>query len=112
VAYVSKFLNIVERKYSTTEHEALSMVFVFHKFRNYLLGNKFVLYVDHMAFVVTLTSGLWLSVGCESTKVKRICVKVKHIFISGGECKRVNLMTPKSAFSFKKLHLCMSFEYS
>jgi hypothetical protein len=112
VAYISKFLNIVERKYSTTEREALAMVFVLHKFRNYLFGNKFVFYVDHLVFVVTLTSSLQLSVECESTKVKRICVKVKHILISGGECKRVSLMTSKNAFSFKKLHSCMSFEYS
>jgi hypothetical protein len=58
VVYISKFLNIVERKYSTTEYEALTMVFVLHKFKHYLLGNKFVFYVDHMAFVITLTSGL------------------------------------------------------
>jgi hypothetical protein len=28
------------------------MVFVLHKFRHYLLGNKFVCYVDHMALVL------------------------------------------------------------
>jgi hypothetical protein len=27
------------------------MVFSMHKFRHYLLGNKFVFYVDHMTFV-------------------------------------------------------------
>jgi hypothetical protein len=27
------------------------MVFVLHKFRHYLLGNKFIFYVDHMALV-------------------------------------------------------------
>ncbi len=27
------------------------MVFVLHKFRHYLLGNKFVFYVDHMVLV-------------------------------------------------------------
>jgi len=27
------------------------MVFTWHKFRHYLLGNKFVFYVDHMALV-------------------------------------------------------------
>jgi hypothetical protein len=30
---------------------ALAMVFALHKFRHYLLGNKFVFYVDHMALV-------------------------------------------------------------
>jgi hypothetical protein len=33
------------------EHEALAMVFALHKFKNDLLGNKFVFYVDHMALV-------------------------------------------------------------
>jgi hypothetical protein len=27
------------------------MVFALHKFRHYLLGNKFVFYVDHMALI-------------------------------------------------------------
>jgi hypothetical protein len=27
------------------------MVFTLHKFRHYLLGNRFVFYVDHMALV-------------------------------------------------------------
>jgi hypothetical protein len=29
----------------------MAMVFALHKFRHYLLGNKFVSYVDHMALV-------------------------------------------------------------
>jgi hypothetical protein len=33
------------------EHEALAMVFALLKFKNDLLGNKFVFYVDHMALV-------------------------------------------------------------
>jgi hypothetical protein len=27
------------------------MVFALHKFKHYLLGNKFFFYVDHMAFI-------------------------------------------------------------
>ncbi len=49
--YVFTLLNIVEQNYSTIEKEALGMVFSLHKFRHYLLGNKFVFYVDHMALV-------------------------------------------------------------
>jgi hypothetical protein len=30
---------------------ALPIIFVLHKFRHYLLHNKFVFYVDHMALV-------------------------------------------------------------
>jgi hypothetical protein len=29
----------------------MKMVFALHKFEHYLLGNKFVFYVDHMALV-------------------------------------------------------------
>jgi hypothetical protein len=35
----------------TTEREALAMVYVLHKFHHYLLGNKFIFYVDHMALL-------------------------------------------------------------
>jgi hypothetical protein len=41
----------MEQKYSTTEREALVVVFVLHKFKHYLLGNKFVFYVNHMTLV-------------------------------------------------------------
>jgi len=33
------------------ERKVLLMVFILHKFKHYLLGNKFVFYVDHMALV-------------------------------------------------------------
>jgi hypothetical protein len=33
------------------EHETLTMVFAFDKFKHDLLSNKFVFYVDHMALV-------------------------------------------------------------
>ncbi len=49
IVYASTLLN--KRNYSTIECEALAMVFALHKFRHYLLGNKFVFYVDHMALV-------------------------------------------------------------
>ncbi len=51
VVYASRLLNRAEHNYSTTEREALITIFSFHKFRHYLLGNKFVFYVDHMALV-------------------------------------------------------------
>jgi hypothetical protein len=37
--------------YTTIEREALAMVYAFHKFKHYLLGNQFVFYVDQMALV-------------------------------------------------------------
>ncbi len=44
-------MNKTKHNYNTTEKEDLTMVFALHKFRHYLLGNKFVFYVDHMALV-------------------------------------------------------------
>jgi len=41
----------MEQNYNTTKRKVLTMVFSLHKFRHYLLGNKFVFYVDHMALV-------------------------------------------------------------
>jgi hypothetical protein len=33
------------------EREAITMVYALHKFHHYLLGNKFIFYVDHMALL-------------------------------------------------------------
>jgi hypothetical protein len=49
--YASKLLNIIEQNYNTTKRKALAMVFSLHKFKHYLLGNKFIFYVDHMTLV-------------------------------------------------------------
>jgi len=51
IAYVSHLLNNMECNYTTTEHEALTMVYALHKFQHYLLGNKFVFYMVHMALL-------------------------------------------------------------
>ncbi len=51
MVYASKLLNKIEQNYNIIEREDLVMVFVLHKFKHYMLGNKFVFYVDHMALV-------------------------------------------------------------
>jgi hypothetical protein len=51
IVYASRLLNKIEQNYTTTETKALALVYVLHKFRHFLLGNKFVFYVDHMALV-------------------------------------------------------------
>ncbi len=51
IAYAFCLLNNMECNYTTMEHEALAMVYALHKFWHYLLGNKFVFYVDHMALL-------------------------------------------------------------
>jgi hypothetical protein len=49
MAYASQLLNNAENNYITMERKALVMVYALHKFHHYLLGNKFIFYVDHMA---------------------------------------------------------------
>ncbi len=49
--YTSKLFNKVEQNYTTIEREALAMVYALHKFKHFLLGNKFVFYVDHKVMV-------------------------------------------------------------
>jgi hypothetical protein len=51
VVYGSRFLNKTQHNYNTTKKGALVLVFALHKFKHYLLGNKFVFYVDRMALV-------------------------------------------------------------
>ena len=51
VYYASQRLSIAEKNYSTTEHEALGMVYNITKFRHYLLGRKFTFHVDHSTLV-------------------------------------------------------------
>jgi hypothetical protein len=51
IVYASKLLNKVEKNYTTINREDLEMVYALHKFNFFLLGNKFVFYVVHMAFV-------------------------------------------------------------
>ena len=49
IAYASRLLSKAEKNYTTTEKEALAMVYAVNKFCHYLLDNKFVFYVDHLA---------------------------------------------------------------
>jgi hypothetical protein len=51
IVYVYKLFNKAKQHYTTTKKKALTMVYVLHKFSHFLLGNKFVFYVDHMALV-------------------------------------------------------------
>jgi hypothetical protein len=49
IYYASKTLNATQCNYTTSEKELLSIVFVFEKFRSYLLGAKVIVYSDHVA---------------------------------------------------------------
>jgi predicted ferric reductase len=45
IMYAYKLFNDVEQNNNTTKNEALVMVFALHKFKLYLLGNKFLFYL-------------------------------------------------------------------
>lgn len=49
IYYASRQISAAEKKYNTTEREALGMIFAVQKFCHYLLANPFVFYVDHQA---------------------------------------------------------------
>lgn len=49
VYYTSRKLSTTKRNYTTTEREALAMVYSLQNFRNYLLGTPFKLFTDHSA---------------------------------------------------------------
>jgi hypothetical protein len=54
IVYASRLLNRIKHNYNITHKETLVMVFVLQKVKHYLLGNKFVFYVDHMALVYSV----------------------------------------------------------
>ena len=47
IYYASRQMSLAERKYTTTEREALAVVYACKKFRHYLLGYKIVFHTDH-----------------------------------------------------------------
>nr|GFB31718.1 reverse transcriptase domain-containing protein [Tanacetum cinerariifolium] len=47
IHYASKTMNQAEANYTTTEKEMLAVVYVFEKFRSYLIMNKSIVYTDH-----------------------------------------------------------------
>ena len=49
IAYASRLLSKAEKNYTTTKKEALVMVYAVNKFHHYLLDNRFIFYVDHLA---------------------------------------------------------------
>jgi hypothetical protein len=49
LAFTRRKLSTAEINYTTTEREGLAMVYALHKFRHYLLGGHFKMFIDHSA---------------------------------------------------------------
>ena len=47
IDFGSQKLSFVEKKYTTIEREGLAMVYAIQKFRHYLLGDHFKIFLDH-----------------------------------------------------------------
>ena len=47
IDFSSQKLSFIERNYMTIERKVLAMVYVLQKFRHYLLGGHFNMFIDH-----------------------------------------------------------------
>ncbi|KAL1224020.1 putative mitochondrial protein [Cardamine amara subsp. amara] len=55
IYYASQTMDDAQCRYATTEKELLAIVFVFEKFRSYLVGSKVIVHTDHAALKYLLT---------------------------------------------------------
>ena len=55
IYYASQTLNDAILNYATTKKELLAIVFVFYKFRPYLIGNRVIVHTDHSAIKYLMT---------------------------------------------------------
>ncbi len=52
IYYANRLMNNAKKNYTTTEKEALVMIYVVKKFRHYLLRNSFIFFIDHQALFI------------------------------------------------------------
>ena len=52
IAYASRSLSTVERKYSQLDKEALAILFGISKFHRYLYGSHFIIHSDHKPLIL------------------------------------------------------------
>ena len=54
IAFASRFLNILESRYSSNELELLAVFWLLDHFKYYLYGSEFILQTDHQALLTAL----------------------------------------------------------
>ena len=55
IYYASKLLDEAQINYTTTEKELQAIIYAFDKFISYLVGQKVIVYSDHIAFKYLLS---------------------------------------------------------
>ena len=55
IYYASKLLDDAQINYTTTEKELLAIFYTFDKFRSYLVGQKVIVYSDHVVLKYLLS---------------------------------------------------------
>ena len=80
VYYTSRKLSRAERNYSTTEREALGIVYSLTKYRHYLLGRKFSFHVDHSALLYLVSKA---SLTGKIAQWKRVVVRSRNFYLVG-----------------------------
>jgi transposase InsO family protein len=56
IAFASKSLNGAQQNYPATKRELLGVVFALRSFSHWILGERFILYTDHMALTTMFTT--------------------------------------------------------
>ncbi len=102
IMYAFRLLNSAERNYITIEREAMVMVHALHTFKHYLLGNKFVFYVDHMALVYLVNKS---QVSSKIAKWSLLFLEYEHDFKIVYKLGRSHLMVDPLSILLNQLGL-------
>ena len=77
IQFASRTLNSAEQNYSNIEREALSVIFGLEKFRNYLLGSKFIICNDQKPLLKLFAKDKPIPNSC-SSRIQRWALKLSQ----------------------------------